>query len=102
MTGVTFGSGDSDAFGFDAKTGRMTSYGFAVNGQSDSGALTWNGDGSLARLAITDPSIGSNARAARGCCWTSSSLQRYSAGTRFMAEFGRRKHLRTGTGRKFR
>lgn len=49
------GSGDSDAFGFDAKTGRMTSYGFAVNGQSDSGALTWNGDGSLAKLAITDP-----------------------------------------------
>src|SRR5271157_3620310 len=41
-TGLTLGSGDSDAYGYDPNTGRMTSYQFNVNGQSMVGNLTWN------------------------------------------------------------
>jgi RHS repeat-associated protein len=51
---VTLGAGDSDAYGYDPSTGRMTSYTFTVNGASDSGALTWNPNGSLGKLVITD------------------------------------------------
>jgi RHS repeat-associated protein len=51
---VTLGAGDSDAYGYDSSTGRMTSYTFTVNGASDSGALTWNPNGSLGKLVITD------------------------------------------------
>jgi RHS repeat-associated protein len=51
---ATLGSGDSDVFSFDASTGRTTKYQFNVNGQSDIGTLTWNSNGSLKQLAITD------------------------------------------------
>src|SRR5206468_1540266 len=54
-TGVTFGSGDSDSFTYDANTGRMTQYKYTVNGSSEIGNLTWNANGSLKTLAITDP-----------------------------------------------
>jgi YD repeat-containing protein len=54
-TQVAFGSGDNDAFSFDANTGMMTQYQFNVNGQSVTGALTWNQIGTLAALGITDP-----------------------------------------------
>lgn len=55
VTGVTFGSGDSDAFTFDPNTNRMTKYAFKVNGVSETGTLTWNLNGTLASLAIVDP-----------------------------------------------
>jgi len=51
---VTFGSGDSDVFNYDANTMRMTQYQFNVNGQSDKGTLTWNANSTLQQLAITD------------------------------------------------
>jgi RHS repeat-associated protein len=51
---VTFGSGDSDVFNYDASTGRMTQYQFKINGQSDTGALTWNANSTLQKLIITD------------------------------------------------
>jgi RHS repeat-associated protein len=54
-TGVTFGSGDSAAFGYDSNTLRMTQYQFNVNGQSLTGALTWNANTTLQKLVITDP-----------------------------------------------
>jgi len=54
-TGLTLGSGDSDAYGYDSNTGRMTSYQFNVNGQSMVGNITWNTNGTLEQLAITDP-----------------------------------------------
>jgi hypothetical protein len=41
-TGVTFGSADSDAFTFDANTGRMTQYKATINGSSAYGTLTVN------------------------------------------------------------
>ena len=53
VTGVTFGSGDSDALTFDPNTGRMTQYQFNVNGQSQVGALGWNANSTLQTLAIT-------------------------------------------------
>ncbi len=57
VTGVTLGSYDSDAFTFDANTGRMTQYKHTVGAtpQSVIGNLTWNANGTLAALGITDP-----------------------------------------------
>jgi RHS repeat-associated protein len=53
--GVTFGSGDSAGFGYDANTMRMTQYQFNVNGQSLTSALTWSANTTLQKLVITDP-----------------------------------------------
>jgi RHS repeat-associated protein len=55
VSGVTFGSGDSDSFTFDPNTGRMTQYQYTVNGSSEIGNLTWNTNGTLKTLGITDP-----------------------------------------------
>jgi len=54
QTNVTFGSGDSDAFNYDANTGRMTKYQFNVGGQSQSGTLAWNANSTLSGLSISD------------------------------------------------
>lgn len=54
-TQVSLGSGDSDAYAYDPNTFRMTQYQFNVNGQSESGTLTWNAIGTLAKLVISDP-----------------------------------------------
>jgi RHS repeat-associated protein len=53
-TQVNFGSSDNDAFSYDGNTGRMTQYQFNVNNQSNTGALTWNANGTLNQLGITD------------------------------------------------
>jgi RHS repeat-associated protein len=53
-TQVTFGSADTDIFAYDANTMRMTQYQFNINGQSSTGALTWNANSSLQQLSITD------------------------------------------------
>ena len=53
-TAVTFGSSDSDAFQYDANTGRMTQYKASVNSTSMTGTLTWNANWTLGTLAITD------------------------------------------------
>ena len=53
-TQLTFGSTDSDAFTFDPNTFRMTQYQFNVNSQSVTGVLSWNKNGTLSSLAITD------------------------------------------------
>jgi RHS repeat-associated protein len=57
VTAVTFGSGDNDAYTFDPNTGRMTQYQFNIGAtvQSVIGNLTWNPNGTLKTLAITDP-----------------------------------------------
>jgi len=55
LTAMTYGSGDSDGFGYDTLTGRLTSYTFNMNGlAAKSGTLTWNANGSLKQLALTD------------------------------------------------
>ena len=53
-TVVTYGSGNSDSFGYDPNTGRMTSYTYTVAGKTVNGALTWNTNGTLKSLAVTD------------------------------------------------
>ncbi len=54
LTGVTFGSADSDNFAYDPNTGRLTAYSFSVNSKTDSGTLNWNPNGTLKQLAIID------------------------------------------------
>lgn len=54
-TQVNLGSGDSDIFAYDANTLRMNQYQFRINGQYVTSAVTWNANGSLGQLAITDP-----------------------------------------------
>ena len=51
---ISLGNGDQDSYLYDANTDRMTNYTFTVNGATDSGALTWNSNWTLAQLAITD------------------------------------------------
>jgi RHS repeat-associated protein len=55
LTGVTFGSTDSDSFSYDLKTGRITRYQFTLGSQTKSGTLTWNTNGTLASVQIADP-----------------------------------------------
>lgn len=54
VTQLYLGSGDSDTFGYD-NMGRMSQYQFNINGQSETGALSWNPNGTLGQLVITDP-----------------------------------------------
>ena len=54
LTNVTFGSADSDAFTYDPNTGRMKTYAFSVNGNTDAGTLNWNPNGTLQQLIIND------------------------------------------------
>jgi RHS repeat-associated protein len=48
--------GDNDSYTYDPNTGRMTNYTFTVGAtpKSMSGTLTWNANGSLSKLAVTD------------------------------------------------
>ncbi len=50
------GSGDNDTYMYDLATGRMTSFTFTVGSPAKSfaGVLSWNANGSLGQLAITD------------------------------------------------
>lgn len=63
---VTLGLGDKDTYQYDPNTGRMANYTFTVGATPKSmvGALTWNTNGSLSRLAITD---GFNAGGTQTC-----------------------------------
>jgi len=53
-TSVTYTSGDVDTFSFDSNTGRQNGYQFKMGSLFDIGTLTWNPNGSLWKLAITD------------------------------------------------
>ena len=76
QTTVSFGSGDSDVFNSDANTGRMTQYKFNVGSNAVTGALTWNPNGTLGQLAITDPLNSSNAQT---CNYTHDDLVRIAS-----------------------
>jgi RHS repeat-associated protein len=56
ITAVTFGSLDNDSYQYDPNTGRMIQYQFNMGSgpQSQTGALTWNANGTLKQLQITD------------------------------------------------
>ena len=74
---VIFGSLDSDSFTYDPNTGRMTQYKYNVNSQSVTGALTWNANGTLGSLNITDPF---NAANTQNCSYTHDDLVRIASG----------------------
>lgn len=74
---VIFGSLDSDSLTYDPNTGRMTQYKYNVNSQSVTGALTWNANGTLGSLNITDPF---NAANAQNCSYTHDDLARVASG----------------------
>lgn len=74
---VTFASLDSDSFTYDPNTGRMTQYKYNVNGQSVTGNLGWNANGTLSSLGITDPFNASNTQ---NCSYTHDDLARIASG----------------------
>jgi hypothetical protein len=45
----------TDSYAYDSNTGRMTSFQSILGSGTYSGALSWNGNGTLASLQITDP-----------------------------------------------
>lgn len=63
---VSLGLGESASYQYDPNTGRMTNYTFTVGspGTSMAGTLTWNTNGTLSKLAITD---GFNAGGTQTC-----------------------------------
>ena len=77
LTGITFGSADSDSFTYDPNTGRMTGYTFTVNSQTDIGALTWNTNGTLNQMKITDSITGTSD--SQTCNYLYDDLQRVSS-----------------------
>jgi RHS repeat-associated protein len=72
---IDFGSGDKETFSFDPNTGRMTEYksfvGTAV--KQVYGDLTWNPNGTLQQLAITDQTNTANSQT---CTYTYDDLGR--------------------------
>jgi RHS repeat-associated protein len=56
LTQVTFGSSDYDTFSYDPNTGRLNQYKFNVGTTPTTATsnLTWNANGSLGGLAVTD------------------------------------------------
>lgn len=78
-TALTLGSGDSDSFGYDPNTFRMTQYKFTVGAtpQSVVGNLTWNANGTLGKLAITDAFNSTNTQT---CTYGHDDLARVASG----------------------
>lgn len=54
ITGITYGTGDTDNFTYDFNTARTQEYTFTVgaNNQKQDTALTWNANGSLSKLQV--------------------------------------------------
>ena len=59
---ITYGDGDTDSYQWDPNTNNGTQYQFKLGsaGTTDTGMLTWNPNGTLKTLAITDNITGSN------------------------------------------
>ena len=78
LTDVNFGSLDHDHFDFDNNTGRLTKYTFNVGSpnQTDVGQLTWNANGSLQQLQITDGITTANSQT---CNYTHDDLGRIAS-----------------------
>jgi len=74
-TAVTLGSNDSDAFQYDPNTFRLTQYKFNVGAQNVTGNLTWNANGSLGTLGITDAF---NSADTQNCVYNADDLSRIS------------------------
>ena len=66
---------DGDTFTYDS-TGRMKSYTYTVNSQSVTGSLTWNANGTLSSLLITDTF---NAANMQNCTYSHDDLVRIAS-----------------------
>ena len=75
-TSVTYGSGDADSFSYDSNTNRLTQYQFTVNGQSETGVLTWNANHTLQSQNITDPF---NSSDTQNCAYSYDDLSRLTS-----------------------
>jgi RHS repeat-associated protein len=73
---TTSGVYDSDAFTYDSSTNRMSQFSHSVNGQSYTGALTWNLNGSLSSQQITDQIHTGNSQT---CSYTHDDLARIAS-----------------------
>lgn len=75
VTGLTYGSSDTDAFTFYATTGRMNTYTFTMGStpKTQTGTLSWNTNGTLQQLAIVDQINSANTQT---CNYTHDSLGR--------------------------
>jgi RHS repeat-associated protein len=64
-TGVSLGSGDSDAYTYDPNTGRMATYQYKIGSTPKvvTGTLGWNSNWSLGSLVVSDPFNSANAQA---------------------------------------
>jgi len=73
---LTYGSGDTDTYTYDSLTNRMTSYAFTIGATpvTNAGLLTWNANGTLRSLAITD---GINVGGTQTCNYGSASIPGY-------------------------
>jgi YD repeat-containing protein len=78
-TGLTYGTGDSDAFSFDSNTGRITQYQFTVGStpKSVTGQLGWNTNSTLASLGVTDQF---NSADTQTCTYSYDDLARIAGG----------------------
>lgn len=78
VTAVTLGSSDSDAYQYDPNTGRMTQYKFnmGTGPQSQTGVLTWNANGTLGQMQITDQINTANTQT---CTYTHDDLTRIAS-----------------------
>ena len=76
-TQVNLGSSDTDVFSYDPNTFRMTQYQYNVNGKSVTGALTWNANGTLGELNISDAF---NAANTQTCTYSHDDLGRIASG----------------------
>lgn len=76
---VTFASLDNDSFTYDPNTFHMTQYKFTVGATPKSvvGNVTWNANGTLNKLAITDPF---NAANTQTCNYSYDDLARIASG----------------------
>jgi len=72
---VTFLSGDNDTFTYDANTGRMTNAAFTIGStpKTFNVAPTWNPNGTLGQLVITDPF---NSSISQTCAYSHDDLAR--------------------------
>jgi RHS repeat-associated protein len=75
-TTITYGSTDSDVVTLDPFTGRMTQYKFNVGSQNVTGNMTWNANGSLGTLAITNQL---NSLDTQTCSYSHDDLSRISS-----------------------
>jgi len=73
-TYIDLGTGtDQSDYIYDPSTGRMTNWAFQVGSSSETGALTWNANGTLGKLAIVD---GFNSAGSQTCTFGHDDLVR--------------------------